>query len=189
MATHSSILAWRIPWTEEPGGLEPMRFAKCQTQLSKYAHYCQDEGHADFAWRRLQSPTEPILFWSLPSTRDRRQRLNQMTQIRLNSQRLHHDVGSVSNQSITLKHTVRMLWVGVDGWVGRGHQENRNHKGRLCRHTCGVNLYWEVPIWRCPHSSPGTCSLGLKQQEIQVLVGRIQLNSGFSYSWTKHFQN
>ena len=22
MATHSSILAWRIPWTEEPGGLE-----------------------------------------------------------------------------------------------------------------------------------------------------------------------
>jgi len=24
MATHSSILAWRIPWTEEPGGLESM---------------------------------------------------------------------------------------------------------------------------------------------------------------------
>ena len=24
MATYSSILAWRIPWTEEPGGLEPM---------------------------------------------------------------------------------------------------------------------------------------------------------------------
>ena len=24
MATHSSLLAWRIPWTEEPGGLESM---------------------------------------------------------------------------------------------------------------------------------------------------------------------
>ena len=23
MTTHSSILAWRIPWTEEPGGLQP----------------------------------------------------------------------------------------------------------------------------------------------------------------------
>ena len=23
MATHSSVLAWRIPWTEEPGGLQP----------------------------------------------------------------------------------------------------------------------------------------------------------------------
>ena len=25
MATHSSILAWRIPWTEEPGGLQSKR--------------------------------------------------------------------------------------------------------------------------------------------------------------------
>ena len=24
MATHTSILAWRIPWTEEPGGLQSM---------------------------------------------------------------------------------------------------------------------------------------------------------------------
>ena len=24
MATHSSILTWRIPWTEQPGGLQPM---------------------------------------------------------------------------------------------------------------------------------------------------------------------
>ena len=25
MVTHSSILAWRIPWTEEPGGLQSQR--------------------------------------------------------------------------------------------------------------------------------------------------------------------
>ena len=24
MAVHSSVLAWKIPWTEEPGGLQPM---------------------------------------------------------------------------------------------------------------------------------------------------------------------
>ena len=28
MATHSSILAWRIPWTEEPGGLQLMGLQK-----------------------------------------------------------------------------------------------------------------------------------------------------------------
>ena len=28
MATHSSILAWRIPWTEEPGGLQAMGLQK-----------------------------------------------------------------------------------------------------------------------------------------------------------------
>ena len=28
MATHSSVLAWRIPWTEEPGGLPSMGFSR-----------------------------------------------------------------------------------------------------------------------------------------------------------------
>ena len=28
MATHSSILAWRIPWTEEPGRLQSMGLAE-----------------------------------------------------------------------------------------------------------------------------------------------------------------
>ena len=28
MATHSSVLAWRIPWTEEPGGLQPIRLQR-----------------------------------------------------------------------------------------------------------------------------------------------------------------
>ena len=32
MATHSHILAWRIPWREEPGGLQSMGVAKSQTQ-------------------------------------------------------------------------------------------------------------------------------------------------------------
>ena len=36
MATHSSILAWRIPQTEEPGGL-PYRVVKSRTQLSMQA--------------------------------------------------------------------------------------------------------------------------------------------------------
>ena len=33
MATHSSILAWRIKWTEEPGGLQSMGF-QSQTGLT-----------------------------------------------------------------------------------------------------------------------------------------------------------
>ena len=34
MATPSSILAWRILWTEDPGGLQVYRITKSQTQLS-----------------------------------------------------------------------------------------------------------------------------------------------------------
>ena len=34
MATHSSILAWRTPWTEEPGGPQSMGSQNSWTQLS-----------------------------------------------------------------------------------------------------------------------------------------------------------
>ena len=34
MTTHSSIVAWRIPWTEKPGGLQSMGITKSQTRLS-----------------------------------------------------------------------------------------------------------------------------------------------------------
>ena len=34
MATHSSILAWEIPWTENPGGLQSMGSQKNWTQMS-----------------------------------------------------------------------------------------------------------------------------------------------------------
>ena len=35
MATHFSILAWEIPWTEGPGGLQFMEVSKSQTRLSE----------------------------------------------------------------------------------------------------------------------------------------------------------
>ena len=35
MATHSSILACKIPWTEEPGALQSTGLQKSRTQLSK----------------------------------------------------------------------------------------------------------------------------------------------------------
>ena len=36
MATPSSILAWEIPWTEEPGGLQSLGLQKCPVQLSDH---------------------------------------------------------------------------------------------------------------------------------------------------------
>ena len=34
MATHSSILAWKIPWTEEPGGLQSMVSQRVRTECT-----------------------------------------------------------------------------------------------------------------------------------------------------------
>ena len=36
MATHSSALAWRIPWTEEPGGLQSVELPRVGHGLSDF---------------------------------------------------------------------------------------------------------------------------------------------------------
>ena len=38
MAIHSNILAWRIPWTEEPGGLQSMGLHRVSNDWSDWAH-------------------------------------------------------------------------------------------------------------------------------------------------------
>ena len=38
MVTHSSILAWRVPWTEEPSGLQPMGSQRDLHDWSGWAH-------------------------------------------------------------------------------------------------------------------------------------------------------
>ena len=44
MATHSSILAWKIPWTEEPGSLQSMLgVTQSQTQLRQLSPYALRE--------------------------------------------------------------------------------------------------------------------------------------------------
>ena len=39
MATHSSIIAWRIPWTEEPGGLQSTGCKELDTTERLHYHY------------------------------------------------------------------------------------------------------------------------------------------------------
>ena len=39
MATHSSILAWEILWTEEPGGLQSMRSQRVGRDLATEHHH------------------------------------------------------------------------------------------------------------------------------------------------------
>ena len=38
MATHSSVLEWKIPWAEEPGGLQSMGLQRVPTQLSMHTY-------------------------------------------------------------------------------------------------------------------------------------------------------
>ena len=62
MATHSSILSWKIPWTEEPGGLQSMRSKESDT-TSDY--------HLGMHSFSLKSYEVPWVAGQFPGTRDR----------------------------------------------------------------------------------------------------------------------
>ena len=62
MAPHSSTLAWKIPWTEEPGGLQSMG-SLSRTRLSDFAftfHF--------YALEKEMATHSSVLAWRIPGT-------------------------------------------------------------------------------------------------------------------------
>ena len=65
MATHSSTLAWKMPWTEEPGGLQSIGVAKSWPQLSDFTF--------TFHFHALEKDMEThssVLAWRIPGTEE-----------------------------------------------------------------------------------------------------------------------
>ena len=63
MVTHSSILAWRIPWMEKPGRLQSTGVAKSRTRLSDFTftfHF--------HALEKEMSTHSSVLAWRIPGT-------------------------------------------------------------------------------------------------------------------------
>ena len=61
MALHSSILAWQIPWMEEPGGAAVHGVAKSRTQLSNFTftfHF--------HALEKEMATHSSVLAWRIP---------------------------------------------------------------------------------------------------------------------------
>ena len=63
MAPHSSTVAWKIPWTEEPGGLQSIGVAKSWPQLSDFTftfHF--------HALEKEMATHSSVLAWRIPGT-------------------------------------------------------------------------------------------------------------------------
>ena len=64
MATHSSILAWRIPWTEEPGRLqswghkESDRTERLKFSLSNYIRHCTEGFEYIISFNSVNKPIQ-----------------------------------------------------------------------------------------------------------------------------------
>ena len=61
MAPHSSTLAWKIPWTEEPGGLQSMRLLELDmTDFTFTFHF--------HALEKEMATHSSVLAWRIPGT-------------------------------------------------------------------------------------------------------------------------
>ena len=58
MAPHSSTLAWKIPWTEEPGGLQSMGHQESDTTERLHFHALEKE----------MATHSSVLAWRIPGT-------------------------------------------------------------------------------------------------------------------------
>ena len=63
MATHSSALAWKIPWMEEPGGLQSMESLRVGTTEQLHFHF-----FIFMHWRRKMATHSSVLAWRIPGT-------------------------------------------------------------------------------------------------------------------------
>ena len=62
MPTHSTILAWRIPWTEEPGGLQSMAHHKELDTTERF--------HFHFSLSCIEGNGNPLQYSCLENPRD-----------------------------------------------------------------------------------------------------------------------
>ena len=69
MATHSGILAWRIPWTEESGGLPSMGCKESDTTERLHSHFslsCTGEGNGTpLQCSCLENPMDGGAWWAI----------------------------------------------------------------------------------------------------------------------------
>ena len=68
MAPHSSTLAWKIPWTEEPGGLQSMRSLESDMTEQLHFHFslsCTEEGNGNpLQCSCLENPRDGEAWWA-----------------------------------------------------------------------------------------------------------------------------
>ena len=64
LATHSSTLAWKIPWTEEPGGLQSMGSQLSNFTFTFHFHALEKEMATHSSVLCLENPRDKGAWWT-----------------------------------------------------------------------------------------------------------------------------
>ena len=94
MAPHSSTFTWKIPWTEEPGGLQSMGSLESDTTEQLHFHFslsCSGEGNGNpLQCSRLKNPRDGGAWWAAVSgVTQSRTRLKRLSSSSSSSSVLH----------------------------------------------------------------------------------------------------
>ena len=116
MATHSSTLAWRIPWTEEPGRLQSMGLHKTEDLLG---HHFQGPPH----------PGMPPAFFTQLSSPFSHDPTSQSSHRAHSRTRTQTQTGSPSQSSRA-----------GEGWPGRNDEPSRPHAVTVGSSASGVPI-------------------------------------------------
>ena len=129
MATHSSILAWRIPWTKEPGGLQSTGSQRVghdwATSFSVFPHF-QYWLNMSITFSRIkdnetEAPPSGILAWKIPWTESPHGKASRTDWS--NAARAHaQSFGRVGLSAASWTQAARLLCPralqsGIRGWV------------------------------------------------------------------------
>ena len=111
MAPHSSTLAWKIPWAEEPGRLQSHGVAKSRTRLSDFTftfHF--------HALEKEMATHSSVLAWRIPGTGEPGGLLS------MGSHRVGHGWSDLAAAAAAMKggRRAKGAWESGLGWKGGG---------------------------------------------------------------------
>ena len=140
MAPHSSTLAWKIPWTEEPGGLQSMVSLRVGhdrvTSLSLFTF---------MHWRRKWQPPS-VLAWRIPGTGEPGGLPS------MGSHRVGHDWSDSAAAAAEVKSpTASAGDVGVVGSVPVSGRSSREGDGNPYQYPCLENSMDRGACWATVH--------------------------------------
>jgi len=136
MAPHSSTLAWKIPWTEEPGGLQSMGLLESDTTEWLHFHFslsCIGEGNGSpLQCSCLENPRDGEAWWvyGVAQSRTRLKWLNSSSSM-LYSDKISdfHFIVSFSYQKELLRIDdyleIVSSWIILETWVFSAKTPNK----------------------------------------------------------------
>ena len=158
MAPHSSTLAWKIPWTEEPGGLQSMGLLESDTTERLHFHFslsCIGEGNGNpLQCFCLENPRDGGAWWAaVYGVAQSQTRLKQLssTIVYMYCNLLIHSSFAMNMHTHVFEYQFPILW-GIDilslSWIVSSYYKRSFQPAALCGTAVEESVFGR--FWRMP---------------------------------------